>query len=88
MKDVIHGHLNGTEWTKKLVLFVYNLLSKQMEQLKGKKLNISGFDSPYSRQNLSLWQGSCLRDCDLNFQTAVTLFYRRPCAGIDFLAVV
>lgn len=74
MNDVLHAHLNGTEQTNKLLLFIYNLSSKQMGQLKGgKKLNISGFDSPYSRQNPCVSQVSCLRDCVMNFQTAATL---------------
>lgn len=37
MDDVLHARLNGTKWTNKSMLFIYNLLSKQMEQLEGKK---------------------------------------------------
>lgn len=76
MDDVLHARLNGTKWTNKSMLFIYNLLSKQMEQLEGKKkLSISCFDSPYSRQNPAVWQGSCLHDYDLNFQTAEPLCF-------------
>lgn len=88
MNDVLHACLNGTQWTNKLVLFIYNLLSKQMEQLEEKKLSISVFDRPFSKQNPSVSRGSRLCDCDLNFPTAATLFYRRPWAVIDLLAVV
>lgn len=63
------------ELNEQIAVIYLQLLIQRHGTVKGKKLNISGFDSPYSRQNPSLWQGSCLCDCDLNFQTAATLCF-------------
>lgn len=39
---------------KKIGVICLQLIIQTDGTVKGKKLNISGFDSPYSRQNLSL----------------------------------